>query len=169
MPSFNKVVLMGNLTRDPQVKNLPGSGGANAPTLVADFGLAVNRRYKTSGGEEREETAFVDCAAFGRQAEVIAELCRKGKPLLIEGRLKYDTWEDKTGGGKRSKLSVVVESFQFVGSRESDGASSASGGEGRDHERSDWKRPAGESDAKRPARRQPAGAGAKFKQSDIPF
>jgi single-strand DNA-binding protein len=168
MSSFNKVVLMGNLTRDPQVKTLPGSTGGNgAATVVADFGLAVNRKFRTAAGEEREETAFVDCAAFGKPAEVIGEFCRKGKLLLVEGRLKYDTWEDKTGGGKRSKLSVVVESFQFVGPRDAEGASASAGA--RDHAGGDWKRSAGEGETRRPAHRQPVGAGAKFKQSDIPF
>src|SRR5687767_13459421 len=112
MASFNKVMLMGNLTRDPQVKHLPSN------TVVADFGLACNRRYKTAAGEDKEETAFVDCSAFGRQAEVIAQHCQKGKPLFVEGRLKYDTWDDKMGAGKRSKLSVVVENFQFIGGRD---------------------------------------------------
>jgi len=112
MASFNKVILMGNLTRDPQMKYLPSQ------TPVVDFGLAVNRRFKTQSGEEREETTFVDCSAFGRQAEVIHQWCTKGKQLFIEGRLKFDTWDDKNGGGKRSKLSVIVETFQFVGGRD---------------------------------------------------
>src|SRR5688572_19785861 len=111
MASFNKVMLMGNLTRDPQVKHLPSN------TVVAEFGLACNRRYRTAAGEDKEETAFVDCAAFGRQAETIAQHCTKGKPLFVEGRLKYDTWDDKMGQGKRSKLSVVVENFQFIGAK----------------------------------------------------
>jgi len=117
--SFNKVMLMGNLTRDPQVKQLPSN------TTVVEFGLAVSRRFKTASGEDREEVAFVDCSAFGRQAETISQFCTKGKPLFIEGRLKYDTWDDKGGAGKRSKLSVVVENFQFLpsardGQREGD-------------------------------------------------
>lgn len=117
--SFNKVMLMGNLTRDPQVKQLPSN------TTVVEFGLAVSRRFKTASGEDREEVAFVDCSAFGRQAETISQFCTKGKPLFVEGRLKYDTWDDKNGSGKRSKLSVVVEHFQFLpsardGHRESD-------------------------------------------------
>jgi single-strand DNA-binding protein len=106
--SFNKVMLMGNLTRDPQVKQLPSN------TTVVEFGLAVSRRFKTASGEDREEVAFVDCSAFGRQAETISQFCTKGKPLFIEGRLKYDVWDDKQGAGKRSKLSVVVENFQFL-------------------------------------------------------
>src|SRR5687767_12749973 len=111
MASFNKVMLMGNLTRDPQVKHLPSN------TVVAEFGLACNRRYRTAAGEDKEETAFVDCTAFGRQAETIGQYCTKGKPLFVEGRLKYDTWDDKAGSGKRSKLSVVVENFQFLGGK----------------------------------------------------
>ena len=111
MPSFNKVVLMGNLTRDPQLKHLPSN------LVVAEFGLACNRRYRTAAGEDKEEVAFVDCTAFGRQAETIGQYCTKGKPLFVEGRLKYDTWDDKAGGAKRSKLSVVVENFQFVGAK----------------------------------------------------
>jgi single-strand DNA-binding protein len=111
MPSFNKVLLMGNLTRDPQLKHLANS------TVVAEFGLACNRRYRTAAGEDKEEVAFVDCSAFGRQAETIGQYCTKGKPLFVEGRLKYDTWDDKAGNGKRSKLTVVVENFQFLGGK----------------------------------------------------
>src|SRR5688572_25751494 len=109
MASYNKVFLMGNLTRDPQVKHLPSQ------MVVTEFGLAVNRRYKTATGEDKEEVAFVDCTAFGRQAETIGQYCTRGKPIFVEGRLKFDTWEDRSGGGKRSKLTVVVENFQFLG------------------------------------------------------
>ena len=109
MASYNKVFLMGNLTRDPQVKHLPSQ------MVVVEFGLAVNRRYKTATGEDKEEVAFVDCTAFGRQAETISQYCTKGKPIFVEGRLKFDTWDDRGGAGKRSKLSVVVENFQFLG------------------------------------------------------
>jgi len=112
MPGFNRVTLIGNLTRDPQLRHLPSN------TTVADFGLAMNRRYRTHSGEEKEEVCFVDCTAFGRQAEVIGQFCKKGKQLFVEGRLKYDQWDDKTQGMRRSKLSVVVENFQFLGSRE---------------------------------------------------
>ena|SRR5829696_4368681 len=110
MPGFNKVMLIGNLTRDPQVKHLPSQ------TVVAEFGLATNRKYRTAAGEDKEETCFVDCSAFGKQAEVIGQFCQKGKAIFVEGRLKFDSWEDKAGG-KRSKVSVVVENFQFLGSR----------------------------------------------------
>src|SRR5215207_8539921 len=112
MPSFNKVMLIGNLTRDPQVKQLPSQ------MVVAEFGMAMNRRYRTAAGEDKEEVCFVDCAAFGKQAETIVQWCKKGKQLFVEGRLKFDTWEDRSGGAKRSKISVVVENFQFLGSRD---------------------------------------------------
>jgi single-strand DNA-binding protein len=122
MASYNKVFLMGNLTRDPQVKHLPGH--AHGQMVVVEFGLAVNRRYKTADGVDKEEVAFVDCTAFGRQAETISQYCTKGKPIFVEGRLKFDTWDDKSGGGKRSKLTVVVENFQFLGRPgDADGAS----------------------------------------------
>ena len=111
MASFNRVIQMGNLTRDPQLKYLPSQ------TPVVEFGLATNRKWKDSNGQDREDVCFVECAAFGKQAEVINQYCQKGRPLLVEGRLKYDQWEDKQGGGKRSKLSVVVENFQLLGDR----------------------------------------------------
>src|SRR5688500_1821067 len=116
--SFNRVMLMGNLTRDPQMRFTPSN------TAICEFGLACNRKFKTASGEDRDEVTFVDITAFGRSAEVINQYCRKGKPIFIEGRLKYDTWEDKNGGGKRSKLSVVVDNFQLLGSPRD------SGGEG---------------------------------------
>jgi single-strand DNA-binding protein len=115
MANFNRVTLIGNLTRDPQLKQLP-----NQQTTVCEFGLASNRRFKSQSGEDREDVLFIDCAAFGKQAEVINQYCRKGKQLFIEGRLKYDAWDDKQTGGKRSKISVVVENFQFLGSRGDD-------------------------------------------------
>ncbi len=122
MASFNKVLLMGNLTRDPQLKYLPSQ------TAVAEFGVACNRKFKSATGEDREEVTFVDCAAFGKTGEVINQYFTKGKPIFIEGRLKYDQWEDKQGGGKRSKMSVVVENFQFVGGRDGGGGGGGGGG-----------------------------------------
>ena len=112
MASFNKVILIGNLTRDPQVKHL------QSQTVVAEFGLAVNRRWKDQQGQDKEDVTFVDCTAFGRTAEVINQYFTKGKPIFLEGRLKYGRWEDKQGGGKRSKLTVFIENFQFVGGRD---------------------------------------------------
>lgn len=108
--NYNKVLLMGNLTRDIEVRTLP-SGNS-----VATIGIAVNRRYRT-GEEQREETTFVDCEAFGRTAEVMGQYLSKGRPVFIEGRLRLDQWQDKQSGQNRSKLKVVVENFQFVDSR----------------------------------------------------
>lgn len=110
MASYNKVLLMGNLTRDIELKYTPSN------QAVANLGLAVNRRYKTADGEQREETTFVDCEAWGRTAEIMNQYLAKGKPVFIEGRLKLDTWTDKDGG-KRSKHRVVVENFQFIDSK----------------------------------------------------
>jgi single-strand DNA-binding protein len=110
MSSFNKVILMGNLTRDVEVRNT--SGGKS----VANIGLAINETYTTQAGEKRETTTFVDCTAWGRTGEVMAQYLSKGRPVLIEGKLKLDEWEDKQGN-KRSKLGVVVERFQFVGGK----------------------------------------------------
>lgn len=115
MASFNQVILLGNLTRDPQLRYTPSQ------MAVCDFGLAVNRKFKAADGSDREEVTFVDCTAWGKQAELINKFLSKGKPLFIQGRLKLDQWEDKQGGGKRSKLSVVVENFQFVGGRDGGG------------------------------------------------
>ncbi|MEX0877211.1 MAG: single-stranded DNA-binding protein [Phycisphaerales bacterium] len=122
--SFNKVLLMGNLTRDVEIRHTPSN------TAVGNFGIAVNRRYKTQSGEQREEVTFVDCEAWGRTAEVMGQYLTKGRPVFIEGRLKLDQWEDKNGGGKRSKLSVVVENFQFVDSGQGGGGGGAPGGSG---------------------------------------
>lgn len=110
--SFNRVLLLGTLTRDIEVRHTPNN------TAVGSFGLALNRKYKAQSGEQREETTFVDCEAWGRTAEVMAQYLGKGRAVFIEGRLKLDQWDDKNTGAKRSKLSVVVENFQFVDSRE---------------------------------------------------
>ena len=120
MANFNKVILAGNLTRDPELKYTPKGSS------VASFGLAINRKWKTESGEEREEVTFVDITAFGKTAEVISKFFTKGKPMLMEGRLKLDSWDDKATGAKRSKLGVVLESFSFIGGeKSSDGAPQA--------------------------------------------
>ena len=122
MASFNRVILVGNLTRDPEVKYTTGG------TAVTDIGLAVNRTwFDKQQNQKREETTFVDVTLWGRQAEVAGEYLAKGRPVLIEGRLQLDTWEDKTSGQKRSKLRVVGETMQFLGSR-SDGGGGGGGG-----------------------------------------
>ena len=108
MANLNKVFLMGNLTRDPELRYTP------AGMAVVEFGLAVNRQWKAQNGEKREEVCFVDCQAWARTGEVISEYCKKGSPLFVEGRLKLDNWEGKDGQ-KRSKMRVVVENFQFIG------------------------------------------------------
>jgi len=108
MSNFNKVLLMGNLTRDPQLSYTPSQ------TAVVDFGLAVNRRWTGKDGSQKEETCFVDCRAFGRQAENINKYLKKGSPLFVEGRLTFDTWTAQDGT-RRSKHRVTVESFRFVG------------------------------------------------------
>src|SRR5579862_7426679 len=124
MANYNKVILVGNLTRDPQLKYLPSQ------MAIAEFGLAVNHKFKTKTGEDREEVLFIDCSCFGRGGEIINQYCTKGKQILVEGRLKYDTWEDKQGGGKRSKHSVVVDNFQLLGGRGDSGGGSGGGGGG---------------------------------------
>ena len=115
MANYNRIILVGNLTRDPQLKYLPSQ------LPVVEFGMAVNHKFKTRDGQDRDEVLFIDCACFGKGAEVINNYCQKGKQLLVEGRLKYDTWEDKQGGGKRSKHSIVVDNFQLMGGRSDNG------------------------------------------------
>lgn len=108
MANYNKVLLMGRLTRDPQLSYLPSQ------TAVVDFGLAISRQWTGQDGAKREETCFVDCRAFGKPAETIKKYLAKGRPVFVEGRLTYDTWTGQDGS-KKSKLKVTVETFQFVG------------------------------------------------------
>ena len=115
MASFNKVILAGNLTRDPELRYTPKG------TAIAQIGLAINRKWKTETGELKEEVTFVDVDAFGHQAEVIAQYMKKGRPLLIEGRLRLDQWEDKNTHQKQSKLKVVLDSFSFIDTRGTEG------------------------------------------------
>ena len=119
MANFNKVILAGNLTRDPELKYTPKG------MAIASFGLAVNRRWKTETGEQKEEVTFVDIDAFGRQAEVVSQYVKKGNPFLVEGRLKLDQWEDKNTHQKQSKLKVVLESFSFIDTRGPDAGDGA--------------------------------------------
>jgi single-strand DNA-binding protein len=111
MASFNKVILLGNLTRDPEVRYTP-KGSA-----VCDLGLAVNRSYTLDSGEKREEVTFVDVVLWARLAEIAGEYLKKGRPVFIEGRLQLDTWDDKQSGQKRSKLRVIGETMQLLGGR----------------------------------------------------
>ncbi|MFN7804521.1 MAG: single-stranded DNA-binding protein [Planctomycetaceae bacterium] len=138
MASFNKVILVGNLTRDPQVKRTP------AGQSVAELGLAVNRSWwDKQANQKREETTFVDVTLWGRDAEVASEYLSKGRPVLIEGRLQYDTWEDKQTGQKRSKLRVVCERMQLLGGR-GEGGGGGGGGGGRSASQSDSYSPGGD-------------------------
>jgi single-strand DNA-binding protein len=171
MASFNKVMLMGNLTRDPQLKYLPSQ------TAVVEFGIACNRKFKDASGAEREEVTFVDVSSFGRQAEVINQYFTKGKPIFIEGRLKYDSWEDKQGGGKRHKLTVVIENFQFIGGRDG-GGGGGRGGDQPSYEDEGGGAPPPQrrpqqgrapQQQQRPQAEQPYGDEQQFKDDDIPF
>ena len=123
MASFNKVILLGNLTRDPELKYTPKG------TAIAQIGLAVNRSYSNEAGERIEETTFVDVELWGRTGEIANEYLRKGRQVLIEGRLKLDTWDDKQSGQKRSRLRVVGETMTMVGGREGGGSGGGGGGE----------------------------------------
>lgn len=121
MASFNKVILVGNLTRDPELRYTPKG------MAIAKVGLAVNRNWTNEAGEKKEEVTFVDVDVFGRTAENVGQYMRKGRPILIEGRLRLEQWDDKQTGQKRSKLGVVAETVQFLGSA-GDGAGSGGGG-----------------------------------------
>ncbi len=121
MANFNKVILAGNLTRDPELRYTPKG------TAIAKFGLAINRRRKAETGETKEEVTFVDVEAWDKQAEVIAQYLKKGQPFLVEGRLRLDQWEDKNTHQKQSKLKVVLESFSFLASNRADNAAPTGG------------------------------------------
>ena len=127
MPNLNKVMLMGNLTRDPELRYTPNN------TAVVNMGMAINRRWRNQQGEQQEETTFVDLEGFGRTAEVLNQYLKKGRPVFIEGRLKLDQWQNKEGQN-RSKMKVVIEQFQFIDQRGGDGGGdsyNSGGGGGR--------------------------------------
>lgn len=162
MANLNKVMIIGNVTRDPEIKYTP-KGSA-----VVDIGIAVNRTFTPEGGERREETTYIDVTLWGRTAETAAEYCKKGRSVYVEGRLQLDSWEDKASGQKRSKLRVVGENYQLL-DRRPGGVSGSAGSGGGDEEYSD-----------RPARRESSSAGGFSKGSntapqppieedDIPF
>ena len=146
--SLNKTFLMGNLTRDVELKHTPSN------MAVAAVGIAVNRRYRTREGEDREETTFVDCEAWGRTAEVMNQYLTKGSPVFLEGRLKLDQWQDRETGQNRSKLKVVIENCQFL-------STGGPGGAGVPDQRAE------------PDRREPAPAPSAphepLREEDIPF
>jgi single-strand DNA-binding protein len=160
MANLNKVMVIGNLTRDPEIKYTP-KGSA-----IADIALAINRSYTTDSGEKRDETTYVDIVLYGRLAEIAGEYLKKGRPVYIEGRLKLDTWDDKQTGQKRSKMRVVGEALQLLGSR--DGAregSSNGGGEYEEADRSVRRTPPSRPAATRP----PADPDLDVEHDDIPF
>ncbi len=123
MPSLNKVLLMGNLTRDPELRVTPKG------TPICQFSLAINRQFKMESGESREEVIYVDVEAWGKQGETIAKYVTKGRPLYVEGRLRLDQWEDKNTKEKRSRMKVVLEQFQFLGDSRGGGPGGGGGGE----------------------------------------
>ena len=149
MASFNKVILLGNLTRDPEVRYTP-KGSA-----VCDLGVAVNRQYTLDSGEKREEVTFVDVVLWSRLAEIAGEYLKKGRPIFIEGRLQMDTWDDKQTGQKRSKLRVIGETMQLLGGRPpGTGGAGSEGGESRSSKTTPPPKPA---------------AGAEPDDDEIPF
>ena len=154
MANFNKVLLMGNLTRDPQLSYLPSQ------TAVVDFGLAINRQWTGQDGSKREETCFVDCRAFGKQAETFNKYMSKGKPVFVEGRLTYDSWTAQDGS-KKSRLRVTVEGFQFLGGAPSGPEGRPGGAGGRE--------PAEQHGAPAEAGPMPSGEPGRPPEDDIPF
>ncbi|MBC7784731.1 MAG: single-stranded DNA-binding protein [Burkholderiales bacterium] len=166
MADVNKVMLIGRLTRDPQLKFTPSN------LAVCEFGLAVGRKFKTATGEQREETNFIDCTLFGKGGEIFNQYMTKGKQVFLEGRLKFDSWEDKQGGGKRSKLSVVVEEFQFLDNRGAGGAANSGppdeeGGQSAPPRQAS--RPAQRAAPQQAPPQAPYGEEQKFSDDDIPF
>jgi len=153
MASFNKVILLGNLTRDPEVRYTP-KGSA-----VCDLGIAINRSYTLDSGEKREEVTYVDVVLWARLAEIAGEYLKKGRPIFIEGRLQLDTWDDKQSGQKRSKLRVIGETMQLLcGRPPGAGGAAAEGAE-----------PTKESRPSKPASPPKAGAAAEPDDDEIPF
>ena len=153
MASYNKVILMGNLTRKPELRFTQGG------IAICKFGLAVNRRFKDQSGEWKEEPTFVDITIFGKRGEAFAKYHDKGKPAFIEGTLRYDTWDDKNSGEKRSKLYVVGDNWEFVG---------AGGGRGMSQDDEGGPGMTGEADAMR-AGGEGGGYGAVIDADDTPF
>jgi len=160
MASYNKVFLLGNLTRDPEVRYTP-KGSA-----VADLGIAVNRQYTLDNGEKREEVTFVDVTFWGRTAEVAGEYLKKGRSVFIEGRLQLDTWDDKQSGQKRSKLKVIGEMMQMLGGRPGAGGGSGGAGDEGGAEEAPRARAGGST---RSAAPQKGGPPAETDDDEIPF
>jgi len=147
MPSFNQVILIGNLTRDPELRYTPSG------TALCEFGLAINERWKDKAGNTKEEVSFLDCIAWARTAEVICEYFKKGKSIMVVGSLRQDRWQDQASGQNRSKVKINVRQFQFVGGKE---GSDAAGGP-----------PVGSEEP--PAAAPAPEAGAGIADEDVPF
>lgn len=156
MANLNKVMLIGNLTRDPELRVTPKG------TAICQFSLAVNRKFRDEAGADREEVTYVDIEAWGKSGENIAKYCTKGRPLFVEGRLRLDQWEDKNTKEKRSRMKVVCDNFQFLGSGRAEGG--APGGEGGG-EQPRYNSPAPRSGAPRPS----ATAPQENLDEDVPF
>ena len=160
MASLNKVFLIGNLTRDPELRVTPKG------TAICQFGLAVNRQFKDESGATRDETTFIDIEAWGKQGELVSKYLSKGSPAMVEGRLKLDQWEDKTSGQKRSRLKVVLDNVQFLSTRGGAGGGGASASGGDDVDQTPERHSPPPRSASRPA---PAPAPQENLDDDVPF
>ena len=163
MPSLNKVLLMGNLTRDPELRVTPKG------TSICQFSLAINRQFKMESGESREEVIYVDIEAWGKQGETIAKYMTKGRPLYVEGRLRLDQWEDKNTKEKRSRMKVVLEQFQFLGDSRGGAPGGAGGAGGPTSEPGIDQTASPERHAPPPRSSAPAKQAAENLDEDVPF
>ena len=161
MAYLNKVFLIGNLTRDPELRVTPKG------TAICQFGLAVNRQFKDESGATRDETTFIYIEAWGQQGELVAKYLSKGSPAMVEGRLKLDQWEDKQSGQKRSKLKVVLDNVQFLSTRGGPGAPPSAGGQGGSGDDVDQTSPERNSPPQRSSAPRPPAAGNI--DEDVPF
>ena len=159
MANLNKVMLIGNLTRDPELRVTPKG------TAICQFSLAVNRKFKDESGGEREEVTSIDVEAWSKQGETIAKYCTKGRPLFVEGRLRLDQWEDKTTKEKRSRMKVVLENFQFLGTGRAEGGAPGAPGASEGGSEPRYAAPAPRSSAPKPS----APAAQENLDEDVPF
>lgn len=159
MANLNKVMLIGNLTRDPEIKYTPKG------MAIAQLGLAINRNWTNDGGEKQEETTFVDVDLFGRLAEIAGEYLKKGRPVYIEGRLRLESWDDKQSGQKRTKMKVVGEQLQLLGTRDGGGSEAKGGGDEYSVSRPASRPPSRPAPAPRP----PVDPDLDAAEDDIPF
>jgi single-strand DNA-binding protein len=164
MPALNKVLLMGNLTRDPELRVTPKG------TPICQFSLAINRQFKMESGESREEVIYVDVEAWGKQGETIAKYCTKGRPLYVEGRLRLDQWEDKNTKEKRSRMKVVLEQFQFLGDgRGGGGAGGGAPSSSGEYDQTGGSSPERHSPPPRSSSSAPKPAAQENLDEDVPF